>query len=149
MLELDDIQHILLTRSPALTGRYEFLSFRDPAGGRAWLTAILEKVQSVREARTSVESTSCPSNALVPPEAGTSRRIARPTVVLPEPLSPTSAMPNGPRLIARLTPSTARTGPKLTRRSRTSSRMSSAMVTPLAGGRRRAARGCSRAAVPR
>src|SRR5207247_2958493 len=45
----------LLTRSPALTGRYEFLSFRDPAGGRAWLTAILEKVQSVREARTSVE----------------------------------------------------------------------------------------------
>ena len=33
MLELDDIQHILLTRAPALTGRYEFLSFRDAAGG--------------------------------------------------------------------------------------------------------------------
>ena len=32
MLEFDDIQHILLTRAPALTGRYEFLSFRDPAG---------------------------------------------------------------------------------------------------------------------
>ena len=30
MLELDDIQHILLTRTPALTGRYEFLSFRNP-----------------------------------------------------------------------------------------------------------------------
>ena len=28
MLELDDIQHILLMRVPALTGRYEFLSFR-------------------------------------------------------------------------------------------------------------------------
>jgi len=25
MLEIDDIQHILLTRAPALTGRYEFL----------------------------------------------------------------------------------------------------------------------------
>ena len=37
MLELDDIQHILLTRVPALTGRYEFLSFRSAAGGRAWL----------------------------------------------------------------------------------------------------------------
>ena len=33
MLEFDDIQHILLTRAPALTGRYEFLSFRQ-AGGR-------------------------------------------------------------------------------------------------------------------
>ena len=41
MLENDDIQHILLTRTPALTGRYEFLSFRNAAGGRAWLSAIL------------------------------------------------------------------------------------------------------------
>ena len=37
MLEFDDIQHILLTRTPALTGRYEFLSFRSASGGRAWL----------------------------------------------------------------------------------------------------------------
>ena len=36
MLEFDDIQHLLLTRAPALTARYEFLSFRDGAGGRAW-----------------------------------------------------------------------------------------------------------------
>ena len=43
MLEFDDIQHILLTRTPALTGRYEFLSFRNAAGGRAWLSAILEE----------------------------------------------------------------------------------------------------------
>ncbi len=49
MLEIDDIQHILLTRAPALTGRYEFLSFRDAAGGRAWLSAIREKVQSAAE----------------------------------------------------------------------------------------------------
>ena len=55
MLEFDDIQHILLTRAPALTGRYEFLSFRDAAGGRAWLAAILEKVQSAAAMRASVE----------------------------------------------------------------------------------------------
>jgi hypothetical protein len=46
MLEFEDIQHILLTRVPALTGRYEFLSFRDAACGRTWLSAILDKVQS-------------------------------------------------------------------------------------------------------
>jgi Dyp-type peroxidase family len=55
MLEFDDIQYILLTRAPAITGRYEFLSFRDPAGGRAWLGAILETVHSVQQARASVE----------------------------------------------------------------------------------------------
>src|ERR1044071_6548378 len=43
MLEFEDIQHILLTRAPALNGRYVFLSFRDPVGGRAWLSAVLEK----------------------------------------------------------------------------------------------------------
>src|SRR6516162_6886003 len=55
MLEFDDIQHILLTRAPALTGRYEFLSFRDPVGGRAWLAAILEKVHSAKTMRESVD----------------------------------------------------------------------------------------------
>ena len=33
MLEFDDIQYILVTRVPALTGRYEFLSFRSPPRG--------------------------------------------------------------------------------------------------------------------
>jgi Dyp-type peroxidase family len=55
MLEFDDIQHILLTRVPALTGRYEFLSFHNSAGGRAWLSALLPKVQSVSEVRDSTE----------------------------------------------------------------------------------------------
>ena len=55
MLELDDIQHILLTRTPALTGRYEFLSFGNAAGGRAWLGALLDKVQSAAQVRSSVE----------------------------------------------------------------------------------------------
>ena len=55
MLETDDIQHILLTRAPALTGRYEFLSFRSADGGRAWLAAILDKVKSAAEFHTTVE----------------------------------------------------------------------------------------------
>ena len=46
MLELDDIQHILLTRTPAMTGRYEFLTFDNPAGGRAWLSELLDRVSS-------------------------------------------------------------------------------------------------------
>jgi Dyp-type peroxidase family len=56
MLELDDIQHILLTRTPALTGQYEFVSFRDRAGGKAWVTALLDKVQAAAEAKSSVVS---------------------------------------------------------------------------------------------
>ena len=57
VLEFDDIQHILLTRAPALTGRYEFLSFRNARGARAWVAAILDKVHSSTEAKASVEST--------------------------------------------------------------------------------------------
>jgi len=56
MLELSDIQHLLLTRTPALTGQYEFVSFRDVAGGRAWLTSLLDKVQSAAEVESSVTS---------------------------------------------------------------------------------------------
>ena len=55
MLELDDIQHFLLARAPALAARYEFLSFRDPSAGRAWLAGILATVQSAAEARASVD----------------------------------------------------------------------------------------------
>src|SRR5436305_3803959 len=56
MLEFDDIQHILLTRAPALAARYEFLSFRNPSGGRAWLAGIRDKVHSAEAMRTSVGS---------------------------------------------------------------------------------------------
>lgn len=55
MLELEDLQHFLLIRVPAFTARYEFLSFRDPFGGRAWLAGISKKVKSVTEVRASVE----------------------------------------------------------------------------------------------
>ncbi|MFD8249014.1 Dyp-type peroxidase [Nocardia sp. NPDC059691] len=54
MLELDDIQHILLTRVPALTGRYEFLSFASATGGRAWLSAMVDRVASAADAQRSV-----------------------------------------------------------------------------------------------
>lgn len=55
MIEFDDIQHILLIRTPALVGQYEFLSFRNLAGGQAWLAAMLEQAQSAQQARASLE----------------------------------------------------------------------------------------------
>jgi Dyp-type peroxidase family len=55
MLEFDDIQHLVMARVPALTGRYEFLSFRAPAQGRMWLSGILDKVASVQQAKESIE----------------------------------------------------------------------------------------------
>jgi Dyp-type peroxidase family len=55
MLEFDNIQHILLTRPPALTARYEFLSFHNAANARAWLAALGKTVQSAATVRTSVE----------------------------------------------------------------------------------------------
>src|SRR3954466_3960007 len=42
-LALDDIQHFLLTRTPALAARYEFLSFENVAAGRAWLPGLVPK----------------------------------------------------------------------------------------------------------
>jgi len=56
MLELDDIQHILITRTPALTGQYVFLSFRDPVGARTWLEGLIEKVQSAADVEATVGS---------------------------------------------------------------------------------------------
>ncbi len=55
MLEFDDIQHILLTRTPAITGRYEFLTFDTPAGGRAWLSELIDRVQSATAARDTMD----------------------------------------------------------------------------------------------
>jgi Dyp-type peroxidase family len=55
-LELDDVQHILLTRTPALTGEYVFLSFRNPASGRAWLGGLLDKVRSAADVQSSLAS---------------------------------------------------------------------------------------------
>ncbi len=48
MLELEDIQHFLISRTPALAARYEFLNFREPKVGRAWLSTMLEKVGTAK-----------------------------------------------------------------------------------------------------
>jgi hypothetical protein len=48
VLELDEIQHFLLARPRALAARYGFLTFRQPAGGRAWLSGIIDKVGTGR-----------------------------------------------------------------------------------------------------
>src|SRR3981189_3436532 len=55
MLEFYDIQHNLLTRTRATPGRYEFLSFATPAGGWAWLTELLDKVQSAADAQARMD----------------------------------------------------------------------------------------------
>ncbi len=55
MLEFDDIQHLLLTRTPAITGRYEFLTFDTPEGGRAWLSVMAGLVQSAADVRATVD----------------------------------------------------------------------------------------------
>ena len=55
MLELDDIQHFLLVRAPALAARYEFLSFRNPRGATAWLSAMLDAVRSAATTKASLE----------------------------------------------------------------------------------------------
>ncbi len=47
-LELDDIQHFLVTRTPALAARYEFLSFERPEAGRTWLAGLIDKVGTAR-----------------------------------------------------------------------------------------------------
>ena len=48
MLELDDIQHFLVSRTPAMAARYEFLTFPEPRNGHAWLSTMLEKVGSAK-----------------------------------------------------------------------------------------------------
>lgn len=53
VLELDDIQHFLISRPPALAARYEFLTFRNPAGGRAWLAGLINKVGTASSVRFS------------------------------------------------------------------------------------------------
>ena len=47
-LELEDIQHFLMSRPPARAARYEFLTFRSAACGRAWLVGLIDKVGSAK-----------------------------------------------------------------------------------------------------
>ena len=51
-LDLDDIQHFLVSRTPALAARYEFLSFADPGAAKTWLTGMIDKVGTVSSVGT-------------------------------------------------------------------------------------------------
>ena len=53
LLEVDDLQHFLVTRTPALAARYEFLSFENADAGRRWLTGMIDKVGTVASVGTS------------------------------------------------------------------------------------------------
>src|ERR1700745_1701078 len=52
MLEVDDIQHFLISRPPALAARYEFLTFRRHTSGREWLKGLLEKDETEKTVAT-------------------------------------------------------------------------------------------------
>jgi deferrochelatase/peroxidase EfeB len=56
MLELDDVQHFLIARTPALAARYEFLSFRDAGQGRQWLSGLLDKVGTAGAVKSNEDS---------------------------------------------------------------------------------------------
>jgi Dyp-type peroxidase family len=55
MLEVDDIQHFLMTRPHALAARYEFTTFQNAKGAQAWLGAILDKVGTARTVKATSE----------------------------------------------------------------------------------------------
>ena len=57
MLELDDIQHILLTRTPAMAGATSSCPFDNPAGGRAWLSELRDIVESAASVPTTMDGT--------------------------------------------------------------------------------------------
>lgn len=48
MFEFEDIQHFLIARPRALAARYEFLSFRNPEAGRAWLNGLIGTVGTAK-----------------------------------------------------------------------------------------------------
>jgi deferrochelatase/peroxidase EfeB len=54
VLELEDIQHFLMSRPPARAARYEFLTFKSPAAGRAWLAGLVDKVGTAKGVGSSV-----------------------------------------------------------------------------------------------
>jgi Dyp-type peroxidase family len=56
MLDRGDIQHFLAERPRALVARYEFLTFRRPESGRAWLAGLLDKVGSAEAVRAANET---------------------------------------------------------------------------------------------
>lgn len=56
MLELEDIQHYLLTRPNASIAQYNFMTFRTAAGGRKWINALTDIVGTARAVMAANES---------------------------------------------------------------------------------------------
>jgi deferrochelatase/peroxidase EfeB len=54
VLEFEDIQHFLMSRPQARAARYEFLTFRSGAGGRAWLAGLIDKVGTAKAVGSSL-----------------------------------------------------------------------------------------------
>src|SRR5215831_16367573 len=54
LLDLEDIQHFLMSRPPARAARYEFLTFRSATCGRAWLTGLIDKVGTAKSVGANV-----------------------------------------------------------------------------------------------
>ena len=48
MLEIEDIQHYLLTRPNAKIAQYDFLTFKNPESGRKWLAELLPTVGNAK-----------------------------------------------------------------------------------------------------
>ena len=59
MLELDDIQHYLLTRPHATIAQYNFITFRDAEGGRKWVNALLTTVGTAKVNFSKLKPTIC------------------------------------------------------------------------------------------
>jgi len=53
-LDLADIQHFLMARTPALAARYEFLTFDSASCGRSWLMGVIEKVGTAKAVGSSL-----------------------------------------------------------------------------------------------
>src|SRR6201997_4992386 len=47
-LDLEDLQHFLMSRPPARAARYEFLHFRSGSGGCTWLAGLIDKVGTAK-----------------------------------------------------------------------------------------------------
>jgi Dyp-type peroxidase family len=56
MLELDDIQHYLLTRPQAMVAEYLFLTFHDAESGRKWINSLLDTVGTAKKVMESSDT---------------------------------------------------------------------------------------------
>lgn len=56
MLELDDIQHYLLTRPHATIAEYVFVSFKDAESGKNWIASLLETVGNAKTVMASSDT---------------------------------------------------------------------------------------------